>query len=156
MVPESPIPFPTRRTDGSPAEASAFAAALREDLFLSEEEPSYELLERATNGELSEEESEALALRAEWDEELARELAELAALRERLVARGKVAAPRRASHVWRTAGLAAALLLAAIGVDRAVQRHVADSYAGISATPTAPQPLFSDGFESGTSSTWTN
>src|SRR5690349_17169165 len=127
MTPNAPIPFPVRRSErisaADAAETGALAASLRDELFLAEDEPSYELLERATNGELSDDEAEALALRAEWDEELARELASLAALRDR-IATGRRAAPRpnRVARVWRTAGLAAALLLAAIGVDRTIHR----------------------------------
>jgi len=160
MASDAPLRFRARPANAStdPVESAQLAAGLRADLLLADEEPSYELLERATNGELSEDEAEALALRAEWDEELARELSELAELRDRLTGRGKSApAPRRLSRVWRTAGLAAALLVAAIGVDRAIEQKAADSsYAGISQERTTPQPLFRDGFESGSSSSWTN
>ena len=67
-----------------PAEARQASAELaswfREELAraaAADEEPSYELLERAVDGELEPEEAESLRQRAEWDGALRRELDEL-------------------------------------------------------------------------------
>jgi hypothetical protein len=168
MSTQGPIPFPTPvpRAE-SAAQAAALASEWRTDLLgaaLADEEPDYELLERYTDGTLAEDEAEALALRAEWDPNLARELAELAELRDRLAAGRRAvstpAVPSRHARVWRTAALAAALLLAVLGLDRSLARRSAQqidpSVAGISNAPAPTQPLFRDGFESGSASSWAN
>jgi len=65
----------------------------------------------------------------------------------------------RKAQIWRTAGLAAALLLAIIGLDRSIARRspqaVDPHVAGYSAAP-SNQPLFRDGFETGTAASWAN
>jgi hypothetical protein len=165
MSTDRPLPFPTPISRGdSAAEATALANDLRAEFWvaaLEDEEPDYELLERFTDGTLPEEEAEALALRAEWDPNLARELAEMALLRDRLVAGPRSA--RAASskvRIWRTAALAAALLLAVLGLDRSLEQRSAErpdaNVAGISDTRASSQPLFSDGFENGSAASWAN
>lgn len=159
MRTSSPIPFPSPGAPPSPESSRRAAAELSESFrnelawaVVEEGEPSYEELEAAVNGTLEPEAAERLSLRADADPVLAAEIADLTRLRDRLrPARPGIAA----SRTLRIAGLAAALLLALVGLDRGLGRAPNPAPAGeLSAAHPASQPLYADGFESGDASGW--
>lgn len=158
---------PTHSTRPPEAAAGAAVASAVEELarhFRAElrraesesEEVSYDRLERAADGRLSDEEQVELDLALEDESQLRLELADLVALRGRLAP----AANGRHRRDRQVAGWAiAALLLAAIGAQWAFDRPRDGESAGLSASaalPAASQVLFRDDFESGDSSGWSN
>jgi hypothetical protein len=160
MRADSILPFPAPSTSEAPKHASAeLASSLRGELAWAaaqEEEPDFELLERYVHGELDAESAEALESRAAADPELAREIDDLVALRVKLspaAATGVVRAPaRRARLSW----LAAALLLAALGLDWSLERRSTETRVAGADRAAAPQAVYADGFESGDASAWAN
>jgi hypothetical protein len=154
------LSFPTPRPEEAKQASAELAAFFRVDLAAAragDEEPSYELLESYVDGNLSPDEAEELRLRVSAEPALREEVARLEELRAamRLPAR-----PSRSVRYGRLIGLAAALVLVAVGVDRTFRVaptsiDVAYTAAGRPASD-APQPLFQDGFESGDVSNWKN
>lgn len=159
----TPLPFPA---PASPEAARAALADLADglraelawaaELELAEREPSFELLERAADGALDEDEALWLEDRLAADPALARELDDLVELRQRLrpeTRRGLGSRRSRLAGPVRVAGLAAALLVAVIGVGRLVESRSPEPPAHEVAAD-ASEPLYADGFESGDSSAW--
>ncbi|MGE0641441.1 MAG: anti-sigma factor [Thermoanaerobaculia bacterium] len=140
----------------TPAESAAIGELARQfrdelggALAVADEVP-YELLERAVDGKLNEDERDAFEQHLEDDPQLAAEYADLVALRGRL-------APARRPSGRRVAGWAvAALLVAAVGAHWMLERRATSTDLQANATPQAPQVLFQDGFESGDASSWSN
>ena len=144
------------------ASQAELAAALRGQLARAarwEEPPSYELLEAAVDGRLDADAATAFAARLADDDQLRQEVADLVALRDRPTRRAQPETARSAGHRSRWLGVAAALLLALLGVE--VMRHRTSAPApqgeelAASQQPAAPgERLFSDDFESGDAARW--
>lgn len=183
---ENPTPLrfpssPNHRTAAAPDDESRQAVASLARFFRAQldesaaswEGVSYDLLERAADGVLSSEERLELELALEADPSLQRELDDLLELRRKLSPVSPMApaaqAPPRVRRFTQVAGFAAAaLLLAAVGVDWAFDRSGSGGDSSVYAratasrpapapvTPRTAQPVFRDGFETGDASSWQN
>jgi len=144
------------------ASQAELAAALRGQLARAarwEEPPSFELLEAAVDGRLDADAAAAFAARLADDDQLRQEVADLVALRDRPTRRAQPETARPAGHRSRWLGVAAALLLALLGVEAMRHRTSAPAPQGeelaASQQPAAPgERLFSDDFESGDAARW--
>lgn len=157
-----PMPSPEDRLRAESELAAAFEVLLSRGE-REEESPEYEQLEAAVDGRLDPVEAELFASRLAGDPALQREFDELVALRNRLQlapAASSGASGRSAGRSW-IGFAAAAVLLVAVGLglrqDLGQTPPASSEAADRAATAArAPEPLFADSFEGGSTASWSN